>query len=49
MIESIQKIIGILEDKKVLKGDYVFHEGENDPYFYIIASGKVEINIKTQS
>lgn len=49
MIESIQKIIGLLEDRKVLKGEYIFKAGDHDPYFYILASGKIEINISTKS
>lgn len=49
MIEAIQKIIGLFEDKKVAFGEYVFKEGETDPNFYIIISGKVEISQTTNT
>lgn len=49
MIEAIQKIISLLEDKKVSQGEYIFKVGDTDPNFYIISSGKVEINQVTQT
>lgn len=47
MIQSIQKIISLLEDKKISQGNYVFKENDSDPYFYIISSGRVEITKTT--
>lgn len=47
MFKSIQKIISLLEDKNVHKGEYIFREGDKDLCFYIIVSGKIEITQKT--
>jgi CRP-like cAMP-binding protein len=46
-IEEIQKILTIAEEKKFKAGETIFNEGDEDPNFYIILSGEVEISKKT--
>lgn len=49
MFTSMQKIISLFEDKSVPRGEYIFREGDLDLCFYIVTSGKIEIQQKTHT
>lgn len=46
-IPDIQKILSFGQERSYSDGDILFKEGEDDPNFYIILSGEVEVSKKT--
>jgi len=49
MLTEIQKILNLSSEKKFADGDFIFEEGGEDPHFYIVLKGSVEISKKTSA
>ncbi|MBU1682566.1 cyclic nucleotide-binding domain-containing protein [Patescibacteria group bacterium] len=46
---QIQKILHIAQDQNFKSGEFILKEGEENPYFYIVMQGEVEITKKTST
>lgn len=44
--EHWEQFVQVAIDCKLQPGEYLFHEGENNPFIYLIVSGQIDLSMK---
>lgn len=47
-IFGIPRLVAAAEEKHYAPGEYVFNQGQEDPHFYLVMEGEIEIRIKNR-